>query len=338
MADVSATVQGFVDAGSAAQQGNWDAAAAAAAPAIESAIEQGTKATKPKSSKPSGGECAAAAAGGALTGAGAGAGIGSAIAPGLGTLIGAGIGALAGALSSSAGAGCFAEEQIDWRAEAKRVWAEAPYYRRVDVAGAALRKGESWTMGPNAAEQRLMRFPIGQRGLKIGTYLFLLRRARELGGGAAEMRRIVSLVAPVPAVTPSTKDDDRLRTSKQYQDAMKVADQLGNNDAGKRLRNTLKNARIGALMQGGFDRVEAERRVLGKAFDDSFIELTSLRKLISDAEPQASYVGPLRSIFGPRAALPATTRAGDVDAGGSSAVLPLAIGAAAVGAFYFLGK
>jgi hypothetical protein len=96
--------------------------------------------------------------------------------------------------------------------------------------------------------------------------------------------------------------------------------------------------RIGALMQGGFDRVEAERRVLGKAFGDSSIELTFLRKLISDVEPQASYVGPLRSIFGPRAALPATTRAGDVDAGGSSAVLPLALGAAAVGAFYFLRK
>ena len=338
MADMGAAVQGFVDAGTAAQQGNWDAAAAAAAPAIEKAVSEGTKAAKPSSSKPSSLECGAAGASGAIGGAGAGAGVGSLIAPGIGTLIGAGIGAIAGALSATAGAGCFAEDPIDWKAEARLVWAEAPYLRRVDVAGLTLRKGESWTMGPNAAEKRLMRFPIGRKGLTIGTYMFLMRRARELGGGAAELRRIVGLVAPAPAVTPSAKQEQALRDSKAYKDALASAEKLGQTEAGKLLRNQLKNMRIAALMQGGFDRVEAERRVLGKAFGSSEIELAFLRKLIGDAEPQASYVGPLRSIFGARpAALPATTRALNAD-GESSPVLPIALGAAAVGAYFFLAK
>lgn len=329
MADVGAAVQGFVDAGSAAQQGNWDAAAAAAAPSVEKGVGKLAEET-------GGSDCAAAAAAGASSGAISGAAAGFTIGGPFGALIGGAVGALAGGLSGGAGGGCFDGEPIDWRAEARQIWADAPYFRRVDVGGATLRKGASWTMGPNAAEQRLMRFPLGKRGLTIGRFMFLTRRAKELGGGAAELRRIVSLVAPAPAAAPTTKQEQELTSSKAYKDAMKAAEQLGANDAGKRLRNQFKNLRIAALMRGGFDRVEAERRVLGKPFGSSQAELLFLRDLISKAEPQASYVGPLRSIFG-RPAQPATTRATSVDTE-SSPVLPLALGAAAVGAFYFLGK
>lgn len=325
-----ADTQAFIDAGSAAYQGDFDAAASSVGPAVEQEVQ---KATKPKP----GDDCAAAAAKGSISGAMSGAAAGAAFIPPFGALIGAGVGALAGGLAAGAEGGCF-DSTVDWRAESRRAWAEAPFFHRVDVAGAALRKGEGWTMGPNAAEQRLMKFPVGKKGLTIGKFLFLMRRARELGGGAAELRRIVELVAPAPAVTPSAKQEQALRDSKAYKDALASAEKLGQTDAGKLLRNQLKNMRIGALMRGGFDRVEAERRVLGKAFGSSEIELTFLRKLISDAEPQASYVGPLRSIFGaPRSTLPATTRSGTAEAE-SSPVLPLALGAATVGAYFLLAK
>lgn len=331
MADVGATVQTFLDAGSAAQQGNWDAAAAAAAPAIEQEV---AKATKPKP----GDDCAAAAAKGALSGAAAGAGAGAAIFPPFGALIGAGVGALAGGLAAGAEGGCF-DSAVDWRAEVQSIYAEAPFVRVIDVNGAALRKLPTygkWTYNLNDGETLLNRFPIGKKGLTIGRYFWLLRRHRELGGGAADLASIVSLVAPRPSVTTSTKAEQDLVASKAYKDASKTASQLGNTDAGKRIRNELKNMRIQALMRGGFDRAEAERRVLGKPFLPTQAGVTALREIIRQTEPQASYVGPLRSIFG-RPAQPATTRATSVDTE-SSPALPLALGAAAVGAFYFLGK
>lgn len=333
MADVGATVQTFLDAGSAAQQGNWDAAAAAAAPAIEQEV---AKATKPKP----GDDCAAAAAKGALGGAAAGASAGAAFFPPFGALIGAGVGALAGGLAAGAEGGCF-DSATDWRAEVQSLYADAPFVRVVDVNGPALRKqprklGEVWSYNLSPSEKFLDRFPLGRSGLTIGRYFWLLRRHRELGGGSAELARIVGLAAPTPSAATSTKAEADLLASKAYRDASKSADQLGATDAGKLLRNQLKNMRIAALMRGGFDRAEAEKRVLGQPYGSTVAGVTYLRGIIAQAEPQASYVGPLRSIFG-RSAQPATTRATSVDTD-SSPVLPLALGAAAVGAFYFLGK
>lgn len=324
-------VSAFIDAGSAIQQGDFDAAAAQVGPVVEDAVE---KAPKPKP----GDDCAAAAAKGALGGAGAGAAAGAAIFPPFGALIGAGVGALAGGLAAGASGGCF-DGSIDWKAEAQQAWAEAPFVRRIDIAGPALRKGETWTPGYNAAEKRLLAFPIGKRGLTIGGYMYLMRRARELGGGSAELARIVSLVAPAPASTPTAKYEAQVVASKGYRDIEQNAKALGATDAGKLQRNLLKQMRIGALMRGGFDRAEAERRVLGEAFGDTKIELQELRRLISAAEPLRSYTGPLVSIFGrPKpGAGAATTRALDVDTQ-PSAALPIALGAAAVGAYFLLAK
>lgn len=324
-------VSAFIDAGSAIQQGDFDAAAADVAPVVEQQIE---KQTKPKP----GDDCAAAAAKGAVSGAAAGAGAGAAIGGPFGALIGAGVGALAGGLAAGAEGGCF-DASIDWKAEARRVWDEAPFFRRVDIAGATLRKGESWTPGYNAAEKRLAAFPIGKRGLTIGGYMHLMRRARELGGGSAELARIVSLVAPAPASAPTAKYEAQVVASKGYKDIEKNAKALGATDAGKMQRNLLKQMRIGALVKGGFDRAEAQKRVLGKAFGSTEIELRELRRLISAAEPTKSYTGPLVSIFGrPKpGAGPATTRALDAD-GQPSAALPIALGAAAVGAYFLLAK
>jgi hypothetical protein len=335
MADVGSTLQSFVDAGSAAQQGNWDAAAAQVAPVVEQGI---SKAAKPAP----GDDCAAAAAKGAVGGAATGAAAGAAIFPPFGALIGAGVGALAGGLAAGAEGGCF-DAAVDWRAEVQSLYAEAPFVRVVDVNGSALRKqpikGDVWTWRMSPSEQNLDRFPLGRAGLSIGRYFWLLRRHRELGGGSGELARIVGLAAPAPAAATTTKAEVELVASEAFKGATKTAALLGANDAGRRLRNQLKNMRIAALMRGGFDRAEAERRVLGQPYASTVAGLTYLRGIIADAEPQASYVGPMRNIFTrPKPALPASTRANDVNAGESSAAVPLALGAAAVGAYFLLAR
>lgn len=335
MADLGATTQAFVDAGTAAQQGNWDAAAAAVAPTVEKGVE--------KLAKETGGDCAAAAAAGATSGAMSGAAAGFAIGGPIGALIGGGIGALAGGLSGGAGGGCFDSEPVDWKAEVRELYAEAPFVRVVDVNGPALRKqprkGAVWTYNFSPGESFLDRFPLGKRGLSIGRFYWLLRRHRELGGGAAELARIIGLAAPAPSASTSTKAEADLVASKAYKDASATANQLGATDAGKLIRNQLKNLRIAALMRGGFDRAEAEKRVLGQPYPSTVAGLTYLRGIIAQAQPQASYVGPVRDIFGgPRAALPASTRATNVDVDEPSAAVPLALGAAAVGAFFLLRK
>ena len=124
--------------------------------------------------------CGGAVAESSLGGAAAGAAAGAVIGP-LGALIGAGIGALAGGISTAVG--CDGPD-------------EAPSTQKqlVDDVGFPAYRPPGWTPDKNESELAKDNIVVSPRGLTLGTVLHLMRRTRELGGGARDYRRIVRVL------------------------------------------------------------------------------------------------------------------------------------------------
>lgn len=162
----------------------------------------------------------------------------------------------------------------------------------IDVAGPALRP-TGWTpssdydrrfftsaLGPlppdaRAQAEKAMTTRIAGSKLSGFTGVWLVRRTKELGGGAEEWARVSNILGVERG--PQTKDTtlyDRLK---------EVIEKLPSSQ-----RSLMKPLLVNALVGGGYNAVEAEEKVYGKnskGIDQSRIELSVLRAMLSQLEP-----------------------------------------------------
>lgn len=249
--------------------------------------------------------CAAAIGLGASQGAAIGAATTSgACATGIGCVVtaaGAEIGTIVGVLSAAWQCGLFdlAIEGVVFVVEkigelVTEIFDPKPenflYY--FDVGGPALRPN-GWTpssrydemmidsmlrgMPDSAREQVKKSLLVRISGSKVNGLLglWLIRRTKELGGGAEEWARVSKILGVNRG--PQKRDP-------QNYDALSKA--LENADSS--VRNLMKPALVGALVAGGFNSVEAQEKVYGtkaKGLAQARIELGVLRAMLTQLEP-----------------------------------------------------
>jgi hypothetical protein len=164
------------------------------------------------------------------------------------------------------------------------------YY--VDVGGPALRPN-GWTpssrydemmidsslrgMPESAREQVKKSLLVRITGSKVNGLLglWLIRRTKELGGGAEEWARVSKILGV---------DRGPQKRNTQAFDALEKA--LESTDAP--VRNLMKPALVSTLIAGGFNSVEAQEKVYGKkakGLDQSRVELGVLRAMLTQLEP-----------------------------------------------------
>lgn len=164
------------------------------------------------------------------------------------------------------------------------------YY--VDVGGPALRPN-GWTpssrydemmidsslrgMPESAREQVKKSLLVRITGSKVNGLLglWLIRRTKELGGGAEEWARVSKILGV---------DRGPQKRDTQAFDALEKA--LESTDAP--VRNLMKPALVSTLIAGGFNSVEAQEKVYGKKakkLDQSRVELGVLRAMLTQLEP-----------------------------------------------------
>lgn len=250
--------------------------------------------------------CAAAIGAGASQGAAMGAAITSApcVSSGIGCIItGAGveIGTIVGVVSAAWQCGLFdlALEGVVFVVEkigelVTEIFDPKPenflYY--VDVGGPTLRPN-GWTpssrydemkidsmlrgMPDSAREQAKKSLLVRISGSKVNGLLglWLIRRTKELGGGAEEWARVSKILG--------VNQGPQKRDTQNY-DALSKA--LENTDSA--VRNLMKPALVSALAAGGFNSVEAQEKVYGpkaKGLVQARIELGVLRAMLTQLEP-----------------------------------------------------
>ena len=161
-----------------------------------------------------------------------------------------------------------------------------------DVGGPALRPN-GWTPSsrydemkidsmlrgmPDSAREQVKKSLLARiSGSKVNGLLglWLIRRTKELGGGAEEWARVSKILGVNRG--PQKRDT-------QAFDALQKA--LGNTDDA--VRNLMKPGLVGALVAGGFNSVEAQEKVYGPKARGLFqarVELGVLRAMLTQLEP-----------------------------------------------------
>lgn len=162
----------------------------------------------------------------------------------------------------------------------------------IDVAGPALRPN-GWTPSSDydrrffsaaltglspamkAEAEKAMTTRIAGSKLSGFTGVWLIRRTRELGGGAEEWARVSEILG--------VKRGPQTRNTQNYDALVKV---LENTDSA--VRNLMKPVLVGMLVSGGFNSVEAQEKVYGtkaKGLAQARIELSVLRAMLTQLEP-----------------------------------------------------
>jgi hypothetical protein len=162
----------------------------------------------------------------------------------------------------------------------------------IDVAGPALRP-TGWTpssdydrrfftsslanMPPavRAEAEKAMTTRIAGSKLSGFTGVWLIRRTRELGGGAEEWARVSNILGVERG--PQKKD------ATLFENVKKAIEKLPSDQ-----RSLMKPVLVNSLVAGGFNAVEAEEKVYGKkakGIAQSRLELTVLRYMLDGLQP-----------------------------------------------------
>lgn len=162
----------------------------------------------------------------------------------------------------------------------------------IDVAGPALRP-TGWTpssdydrrffsvaLGPlppaaRAEAEKAMTTRIAGSKLSGFTGVWLIRRTRELGGGAEEWARVSNILGVERG--PQKKDETLFENMKKAFESLPSAQ-----------RSLMKPILVNSLVAGGFNAVEAEEKVYGKkakGIAQSRLELAVLRHMLDQLQP-----------------------------------------------------
>ena len=162
----------------------------------------------------------------------------------------------------------------------------------IDVAGPALRP-TGWTPSsdydrrffsvalgtlPPAARaeaEKAMTTRIAGSKLSGFTGVWLIRRTRELGGGAEEWARVSNILGVERG--PQKKDETLFENMKKAFESLPSAQ-----------RSLMKPVLVNSLVAGGFNAVEAEEKVYGKkakGIAQSRLELAVLRHILDQLQP-----------------------------------------------------
>lgn len=162
----------------------------------------------------------------------------------------------------------------------------------IDVAGPALRP-TGWTpssdydrrffsvaLGPlppaaRAEAEKAMTTRIAGSKLSGFTGVWLIRRTRELGGGAEEWARVSNILGVERG--PQKKDETLFENMKKSFESLPSAQ-----------RSLMKPVLVNSLVAGGFNAVEAEEKVYGKkakGIAQSRLELAVLRHMLDQLQP-----------------------------------------------------
>ena len=162
----------------------------------------------------------------------------------------------------------------------------------IDVAGPALRP-TGWTpssdydrrfflgalgaLPPAARSEAEKAFATRIAGSKVNGFMgvWLIRRTRELGGGAEEWARVSNILGVERG--PQKKDATLFENVKKAIDGLPSAQ-----------RSLMKPVLVNSLVAGGFNAVEAEEKVYGKkakGIGQSRAELSVLRAMLDQLQP-----------------------------------------------------
>lgn len=237
------------------------------------------------------GDCAGGIAEGAVGGAAAGAAAGAALGP-----VGAIIGGIAGGLLGAFGGSDACEG-------ASEVPPKGKVYN--DVGFPSWRLGMDWTPEKNERERADDKRVVTSKGLTLGTLKWMLRRARELGGGVQDYRRILRVILNEKDLRAKLANEHGIDLSTQP--TMAYFEQLGDpakQGLWQQIMFDVEAAK--ALRRGGFDLPSIfmlsqgnYKELRGNPPDFVAAQYAELQRLLANYEAQYSpeYTGKIRNIL-----------------------------------------
>lgn len=232
--------------------------------------------------------CGGEVAGASLGGAAAGAAAGSAVLPPFGTLVGAAVGAIAG--GAAAADACEGEAGVY---KTGRIYD--------DVGFPGWRAGQNWTADKSADELARDKYIVGPNGLSLGTVLHMLRRAKELGAGVLDLRRIVRVLVGEKELQNTLRQQFGMEV--ELEPTTRYAPKLDGSASAEMM--WVLNGLTG-LRRGGFDAPSALLLWQGRGKEPKgtvpaavAAHYAELQRLLANYEAQYSptYKGKLRSIL-----------------------------------------